>query len=183
MTNEIEESFSNKPIEYKGLPTLEQLDFTPLSPTYIKVHRQLNLVVAICIVLILFIALKQPFFDVPFQIKPIIIGVIWFASILGIMSAVYCYFADPQKGYSLRELDLSYKSGLIFCKVVTQPILRIQHVELKRGPIDRKYGLAKLQIFSAGGALHTFEIPGLEAETAETIRQFILSHKDINVHG
>jgi membrane protein YdbS with pleckstrin-like domain len=95
----------------------------------------------------------------------------------------YTILSDKRKFYSLREQDLSYRSGLIFRKTVSQPMLRIQHVELKRGPIDRKVGLAKLQVFSAGGALHTFEIPGLPLETAENIRQFILDHKDVNHHG
>ena len=90
------------------------------------------------------------------------------------------FFADPLIKYALREQDLSLQSGLVFRSLSCQPILRVQHVELKRGPIDRKVGLAKLQVFSAGGALHTFEIPGLPIEDAESIRQFIISHKDAN---
>jgi len=74
-------------------------------------------------------------------------------------------------------------SGLIFKKTVTQPILRIQHIELKQGPIDRKLKLANIQAFSAGGATHTFEIPGLEIKKAEALRQFVLDHKDMNNHG
>lgn len=93
------------------------------------------------------------------------------------------FFSAKHKHFALREQDLSYASGLIFKKVVTQPILRIQHIELKRGPVARKIGLASLQVFSAGGSLHTFEIPGLPLKTAEAIRHFILQHKDINAIG
>ncbi|QDP03078.1 PH domain-containing protein [Thalassotalea sp. PS06] len=98
-------------------------------------------------------------------------------SVMFLLSFVYQWFAEPMKAYALREQDLSYKSGLFFRKVITQPIARIQHVELKRGPLDRRFELAKLQVFSAGGAMHTFEIPGLELKNAQSIRQFILSHK------
>ena len=66
---------------------------------------------------------------------------------------------------------------------MSQPITRIQHIELKRGPIERKVGLARLQVFSAGGEMHTFEIPGLPLETAQQLRQFILQHKDMVKHG
>ena len=111
---------------------------------------------------------------------PIIQYILMGVAILASVSLIYVFFADKKKSYALRELDLHYTSGLIFRKTVSQPILRVQHVELKRGPVDRKTGLAKLQVFSAGGALHTFEIPGLPVADAEAIRQFIISHKDAN---
>jgi hypothetical protein len=40
-----------------------------------------------------------------------------------------------------------------------------------------------LQVFSAGGDMHTFQIPGLPVETAQQLRHFILQHKDIVKHG
>jgi membrane protein YdbS with pleckstrin-like domain len=68
----------------------------------------------------------------------------------------------------------------VFRGLSCQPILRVQHVEVKRGPFDRWAGLAKLQVFSAGGEMHTFEIPGLPLERAQRIRQYILDHKDVS---
>ncbi|MDU0354869.1 PH domain-containing protein [Paraglaciecola aquimarina] len=91
--------------------------------------------------------------------------------------------ADKQKYYALRELDVHFSSGLFFKKMVSQPISRIQHIELKRGPIERKAGLASLQVFSAGGAMHTFEIPGLPFANAQQLRQIILKHKSVLTHG
>ncbi|AAV82400.1 Uncharacterized conserved membrane protein [Idiomarina loihiensis L2TR] len=101
------------------------------------------------------------------------------AGVFGLLSSVYGILADKNKGYAIREHDFSYRSGVIFQSVVSQPILRIQHVELKHGPIDRHFGLASLEIFSAGGAMHTFAIPGLPEKKAREIRSYVLTHSDI----
>jgi len=125
----------------------------------------------------------QTLFELTSHARDLWLYITWFIGFAGLLSTLYSAKADVNKFYSVREQDISYCSGLFFKKTVTQPITRIQHVELKRGPIDRKIGLAKLQVFSAGGALHTFEIPGLLVTEAETLRQFILSHKDSQQHG
>ena len=102
-------------------------------------------------------------------------------AVLGLIYVGYHFFADPIIKYTLREQDLHFQSGLFFRRIVSQPILRIQHIELKRGPIERKANLATLQVFSAGGTSHTFEIPGLSYQKAVSLRQFIIDHKDLSV--
>ncbi|MDG1254053.1 MAG: PH domain-containing protein, partial [Glaciecola sp.] len=83
----------------------------------------------------------------------------------------------------VREQDITLFKGLIFRKVITQPICRIQHIEVKRGPIDRKVNLAKLHVYSAGDIAQTFEIPGLDFTLANSIRNELLAHKDMQHHG
>lgn len=176
-------TFTNQVIATKQLPQLENVAFQPLAAKYAPTHRLVQLVSALLIMLLLLVALYQPFIELPELLTTFLNIALMAVSVIGLASTCYVHFADPKKGFALREQDISYQSGLIFQTTVSQPILRIQHVELKRGPIDRKVGLANLQVFSAGGAMHTFEIPGLELQQAEHMRQFILAHKDINTHG
>lgn len=175
--------FTNDSVSNTELPQLSHLKFELLSPAYTQANRYINLFSTLFLVGLLFIIQLQSFYPLSPEATNIFRYIIWAVAFIGSLSLIYTIFADKQKFYALRQQDLSYKSGLVFRKTVSQPVLRIQHVELKRGPIDRKIGLAKLQVFSAGGALHTFEIPGLPLEKAETIRQFILDHKDVNHHG
>jgi len=174
------EVFSNGSLTVEQLPQLSQLQQQSLAPKYAKVRLTITFVLFSVILVLGTIVIFQPFVSLSANfianIKIFMVIVFWVAVIV----FIYIGFADQQKKYALRALDLNYTSGLIFRKTVSQPILRIQHVELKRGPIDRKVGLAKLQVFSAGGAMHTFEIPDLPMEDAESIRQFIISHKDAN---
>jgi membrane protein YdbS with pleckstrin-like domain len=175
--------FSNTAIPTKDLPKLVQLKFEPLSPHYAKSNRYIGLFSTFLIISILFIIQLQSFISLPTSTSDLLSVFLWVVALVGFIMTTHTILADKRKFYALRQQDLNYKSGIIFRKTVSQPMLRIQHVELKRGPIDRKIGLAKLQVFSAGGSMHTFEIPGLPLEKAESIRQFILDHKDVNHHG
>ncbi|KGJ88053.1 PH domain-containing protein [Thalassotalea sp. ND16A] len=180
---EIAESFTNQTIISDELPQLENLEFATLSQRYAPTHRLVTLLTTVILMLVLTAIIYQPFAPLPSEAVTVFEFILWLVGGIGLIATLYNSFADPKKRYALREQDISYQSGLIFRKTVSQPILRVQHVELKRGPVERKVGLASLQVFSAGGSLHTFEIPGLNIDDAEHIRQFILAHKDINQHG
>ena len=176
-------NFSNIVLPSKNLPQLDKLSFEHLSPLYAKINCYISFFSTSFIISVLFIARLQNFITLSMTVNNVITFFIGATVLVGLINTFYIIVADKRKSYALREQDLSYKCGVIFRKTVSQPILRIQHVELKRGPIDRKIGLASLQIFSAGGAMHTFEIPGLPLDKAESIRQFILDHKDVKHHG
>ncbi len=176
-------AFTNTSITSESLPRIAELEFQPISSIYRQTNLYINVVFTLFLVTLLFVIQWQKLWPLSNDITDLFNGLMLAILILGGLSTVYTLFADKQKFYALRQQDLSYRSGLLFRKTVSQPMLRIQHVELKRGPIDRKVGLAKLQVFSAGGAMHTFEIPGLPLASAESIRQFILDHKDVNRHG
>ena len=176
-------AFSNQAISLDDIPSIEKLSQQPIEAIYASTNRIINLTVTLFIVMIALLIKYQSFIDISINTEVLITNIVWVISALTLLFTFYKALADVRKFYALRQHDISFTSGLIFKKTVSQPILRIQHVELKRGPIDRKVGLAKLQVFSAGGAMHTFEIPGLKLDDAESIRQYILSHKDANHHG
>ena len=174
---------SNRQVKFSGLSKVESMDMQALSPKYRRLNIQISFVFWGGLAAMLAIALVQPFFDLPTFFTEhawIAIGVLLF---LMIWSVIYHYFADPKKKYAVREHDIHFQTGWIFQKRTSQPIMRIQHIEIERGPIERKAGLATLQVFSAGGSNHTFEIPGLLHEKAIELRQFILDHKDVREDG
>ena len=172
--------FSNQQIMQADIPLLELLKLEPISAKYRTVN--LILVSVLTLIVVGFVSLLRfnPFFTLPEDLiyaYPFVIGVIGF---LGAIWFTYHFFADTKIKYAVREQDISKQAGLVFRNLSCQPILRVQHVEVKRGPLDRWAGLAKLQVFSAGGEMHTFEIPGLPLESAEHLRQYILDHKDVS---
>jgi len=173
------DSFSNNAISADQLPKAREQHFIPLSPAYVKVNLLCRLLLWLVVLIALVVIHWQPWFEVPHPMQTAIPGLLIAIASLGLLLSVYGVIGDKVKGYALREHDLSYKSGVIFKSIISQPILRIQHVELKHGPIDRHFGLASLEVFSAGGAMHTFAIPGLPEEKARELRQYILEHGDI----
>ncbi|WP_414828325.1 PH domain-containing protein [Alteromonas sp. H39] len=173
-------AFSNSLVTPEALPDARALETLPLSPHY----RTLNLAIVTVVFALLLIGVSVVRFQ---QFVPVAEGlvkaypfVLVILAALGILSFLYHVFADPLIRYAVREQDLILQNGLFFRATVCQPILRVQHIELKRGPLDRMAKMAKLQVYSAGGSAHTFEIPGLPEARARQLRQFILDHKDLD---
>lgn len=178
----IENNFLNAEVETNQLPQIQSLEQTNLSEKY----PFINLIISICFTGLLLLigtgVLFQPFIELPQELTKVLSYILVVVLLLGSLITCLNYMSDKRKSYAIRNLDIHYSSGLFFRKTISQPITRIQHIELKRGPIDRKTELAKLQVFSAGGSMHTFEIPGLPVDIAQKLRQFIIEHKDVTKH-
>lgn len=69
--------------------------------------------------------------------------------------------------YEVSPTDLLVRSGLIVVKTSVVPMVRVQHVETKQGPVLKHYGLASVTVTTAGSS---FAIPGLAADEAERLR-------------
>ncbi|GLB60982.1 PH domain-containing protein [Cytobacillus sp. NCCP-133] len=72
--------------------------------------------------------------------------------------------------YEVRENEIELKHGIFIIKRTLVPMIRVQHVDTKQGPILRKYRLATVTI-STAATVH--EIPALDVEEAEELRFFI----------
>lgn len=76
--------------------------------------------------------------------------------------------------YSLAPDELSVEHGVFWRLSRTVPRVRIQHVDVHSGPLDRAYGLAQVSIYTAGSEGAVESIPGLAPETAEALRDALL---------
>jgi membrane protein YdbS with pleckstrin-like domain len=106
----------------------------------------------------------------------------WAVGVLLLLSVV----AQPMLAYATwrygidREL-LVARYGILFRDEKAIPISRLQHVDLRRGPIERLFGLATLVVFTAGTEGATFRVPGLAAELARALRDRILAARGDDV--
>ena len=82
--------------------------------------------------------------------------------------------AVPRQGYALRDKDILYKSGVLWRVVKAVPYDRVQHAETGSAPLDRRFGLARLTVYTAGGAGGDLGIHGLDAAAAERMRAYIV---------
>lgn len=178
----MENTFSNHILQFDD-SQIQSPQVTPLEKHYAIVNTAVSMVTLLVIVLVALTAIFQPFWPMPDEGRTIAVYIAIGISVFFTLLTIYGYFAEKAKGYCVREQDITLFKGLIFKKVITQPICRIQHIEVKRGPIDRRVDLAKLHVFSAGDIAQTFEIPGLDVTLANSIRNEILAHKDMQHHG
>lgn len=79
--------------------------------------------------------------------------------------------------YSLRPHDMLVCHGVWWKTRRSVPRHRIQHVDIRSGPIDRMFGLCSLTLFTAGSGDEDAAIPGLLEADAESLRDRIL-HSD-----
>ncbi|WP_372625177.1 PH domain-containing protein [Arsukibacterium sp.] len=172
------DSFSNLQLSTEQLTPLDAVQLENVAKRYRLLRQGVNAVFFSVLWFVLLGCYLQPWWPLPVELSAAGLYGLWLIPLLGLVRALYCWQSDQHKLFALREHDISYKSGIFFQKMITQPVVRIQHIELKQGPLERKTALARLQLFSAGGAMHTFEIPGLHLEQAQKIRQFVLQHKD-----
>lgn len=75
-------------------------------------------------------------------------------------------------GYRDGEEDLTIGSGIMFREVRSIPYGRVQSVKIDEGPVDRKYGLAKLTVSTAADG-STVVLPGLPKDEAERLRALL----------
>lgn len=78
--------------------------------------------------------------------------------------------------------DLVIRKGRLFRQVSSVPFGRLQYVDLQSGPLERKLGMATLQIFTASPSTSA-TIPGLPIETAEQMRERLMQRGEAQRAG
>ncbi len=73
--------------------------------------------------------------------------------------------------YEIREDALYLDRGVITQVRTTVPLVRIQHVDSRRGPIERGAGLASCVVYTAGSRGADVRIPGLTPTGASDLRE------------
>lgn len=88
--------------------------------------------------------------------------------LLGIAFAVARY---RRWGYEIREDDIYLERGVVTQVRTVVPLVRIQHVDSRRGPIERLTGLASCVVYTAGSRGADVRIPGLTPTNADELRE------------
>ena len=71
-----------------------------------------------------------------------------------------------------------YRRGRIFFRETRVPASRVQHLDLKHGPLERRWKLATLVIHTAGSKMSAVSVTGLDAEDAEALRDRLARQLD-----
>lgn len=76
-------------------------------------------------------------------------------------------------GYRVEEDELHIRRGLLVRVRTVVPFVRVQHIDVAQGPIERLFGLATLVLHTAGTRGAAVALPGLAHEGAEALRDRI----------
>ncbi|KOS08187.1 hypothetical protein AM493_03685 [Flavobacterium akiainvivens] len=163
------QDFTNNTIDTTQLPRFEEVELSPLHQSYIKIIW-INIAIVFGVVAIL-AGLAMYFVEETVNYK----GYITIGYILILLLTITIQVVSYRnRGFAFRTHDVIYRSGAIAITTTIIPYNRVQHVELHEGWVSRIFGLATINIFTAGGVSSDLKIPGVEKEHAEAIKQLLV---------
>jgi len=79
-------------------------------------------------------------------------------------------------GYQLTDRWLRVVRGWLFHTDTIVPLVRVQHIDVRRGPAEKLFGVATLVVHTAGTHNSIVTVPGLSPQRAGEIRDVIREH-------
>lgn len=76
------------------------------------------------------------------------------------------------------ELGLEIRRGVLWRRVLDVPRSRVQHTDVLDGPLLRKYGLARLSVFTAGTTFAEVQLVGVRREVALELRDWLIGRSE-----
>lgn len=159
------------PFDAGALNASEGLD--PVDPAYAHVLRittAMNLV-PIAIGASVFDALLIRHLEGPYGLITLLA---WFIAIFVIVS--FPARRMQRWGYKIGEGQLRVARGWLFRTDTIVPFVRVQHIDVGQGPVERWFGLSHLIVHTSGTHNSTVTLPGLPADLAAAMRETIRRH-------
>lgn len=73
--------------------------------------------------------------------------------------------------YEVQDDALYLERGVVTEVRTVAPFVRVQHVDSRRGPVERAFGLASCVVYTAGSRGADVRVPGLTPEQADDLRE------------
>jgi membrane protein YdbS with pleckstrin-like domain len=77
--------------------------------------------------------------------------------------------------FGVDDTGIAIESGVIWRSRIALPRVRIQHTDVSQGPLERRYGIGTLKMYTAGSRHTKIELPGLRHEDAIALRDALLA--------
>jgi membrane protein YdbS with pleckstrin-like domain len=97
---------------------------------------------------------------------------LWLAApAVGLVAVVHALARYRVWGFEVSADALYLERGVLTRIETSVPFVRVQHVDTRRGPVDRLLGLASVVVYTAGSRGADVTVPGLRPERAEQLRE------------
>ena len=99
---------------------------------------------------------------------PVVLGLLGLAAVILLPAKTY-----RRLRYRLTGRLLQVMRGWMFHTDTVVPLVRVQHLDVVRGPIDKMFGIATLVVHTAGTHNSIVTVPGLAPDRAAEMRDII----------
>lgn len=154
--------------------TLSGGDFESLSPKVLLLWRWVWAAVGAAFT-VLAVIIGAAAVDLPVAARiavPVVVAAIAVALVVLVPPAAYSRWR-----YRVTDDGLDLQHGLVVHQQSSIPHFRVQHVDIRRGLIQRQLGIVSLTISTASPATDA-QLPGLDPERAEAIRRLVLDRAE-----
>jgi membrane protein YdbS with pleckstrin-like domain len=143
---------------------------TPLTPAYISVLRVRAAALAFILLAAAIVA------DIVLAGRtqaPLGIVTVAALAVGGIMLLVFPRRRHRSWSYLEEADELHIQHGLWTRNAIVVPFGRVQHIDISQGPIERRFGVGRLILYTAGTRHSAVALPGLNHEEAGRMRDRI----------
>lgn len=161
--------FENFEVPIADLPDFKSAHLQPVEKRYKKL---IWLNEASVFIVLYGIGISSLFFEkIPHWLPFVILGIV---SLVLILRGIEIEKGFRLKKFGIRQFDMIYQSGFFYFTEIVVPYKRIQHVEIKQGPLSRLFSLYSLKLYTAGASSGDLVIDGLEQSTAQKLKAKVL---------
>ncbi len=80
--------------------------------------------------------------------------------------------------YCVSGVGIEIRKGVVWRGIHNVPRNRVQHTDVRQGPLERRFGIATLTIFTAGTADSSVQLSGIAHERALMIRDYLIASEE-----
>lgn len=167
--------FKNQSLNIEHIPNFKEVQFHHVHKSYLKVLRIVygsvlaSLLIGMVTLYYLIHLPNSVFFS-------ILIGLLMFYSAI----VIEIELGFSRRKFGIRDLDLIFQKGYFVFKQTLVPYKRIQHVEIKQGPVFKIFKLYTLKVYTAGSSSGDLSIAGLGKTYADKLKTQILKVADLD---
>ena len=100
------------------------------------------------------------------------------ATVIGLLAGALLGARLRYQRWTLDDAGLWLRQGRLWWRETRVPISRVQHVDLKHGPLERRFGLATLVVHTAAVHLSGITVRGLDDADAQHLRDTLARQLD-----
>ena len=100
------------------------------------------------------------------------------ATVIGLLAGALLGARLRYQRWTLDDAGLWLRQGRLWWRETRVPVSRVQHVDLKHGPLERRFGLATLVVHTAAVHLSGITVRGLDDADAQHLRDTLAKQLD-----
>lgn len=162
---------------------LEDVEWTPVSPKLVSAHYVVTVITvgivtaALAVPLVLMLTGVWPAYPAWLAWMLPAVMLVW-----GLVEMILIPRRVRAMGYAERGDDFLFKSGLWFRRVLAVPYGRLQYLDVKEGPVQRRFGIRSLELQTASASTNA-TIEGIPVEDSERLRDALMARGQARLAG